>query len=170
MRCWRHFFFPMQGKNSGKFLWPGLPSDLINPSWDSEASTAYSIPSGQDKSRHSVTLPLLNGWSTLYSPRSQVVQNWDLLLSTPFCFSHRISPPKTRHSRGLCSVGSCTESWELWCMLALQQKVLLPRASSSHLTSEVIPSDAAEYSYWNVMGHKQEMRIIQSHPSASTQA
>lgn len=75
------------------------------------------------------------------------------------------SPQKAGHSRVLCS-----ESWQLRCVLALQHRGIAPGASSSLLTLEGAPSHAAEYSYWNVMGNKQERRIIQSHPAAPTQA
>lgn len=136
MKCCILFFFPMQGKNSGKFLWPGLPSDFINLSWDSEDSIAYSKPTGQDKSRHSVMLPLLNGWSTLYSPCSEVVQNWDLLLSRPFWFTCRTCPSKTKAQQrfmqcgilhwvlaAVLHVGSCSQGQQLTPNLFNRQNI-----------------------------------------------
>lgn len=126
MRCCIHFFFHLShaGNKQWKILMAGLPSDLINLSWGSGDSIAYSIPTGQDKSRHSVMFSLLNGWSTLYSPCSELVRNWELLLSTSFWFTSRTCPPKTRPSRVLCVIlhwvvaavvhfGSCSQGQQL---------------------------------------------------------
>lgn len=153
------FFFPMQGKNSGKFLWPGLPSDLINPRWDSKNSVAYSIPVVRIN-------PDTLSCCPCYMGRAHFTVLVLRLFRIETCSFQHLSgshpeptPPKSR----------AQQSFVLWFLLAPQHRGLAPRASSSHLTLEGAPSHAAEYSYGNVMGNKQEMRIIQSHPAASTQ-
>lgn len=99
------FFLSYAGKKQWKILWPGLPSGLTNPRWDSEDSRVYAIPSGQEKSRPSVMVPLVEGWRTLDSPCSEVVQNGDLLLSTPFCFISRTCLPRTKAQQGFMQHG-----------------------------------------------------------------
>lgn len=163
MRCCIHFFLSYAGKkNSGKFLWPALPSDLKNPSWDSETSIACSIPTGQDKSRHSVMSPLLNEWSTPYSPLFWGCSELrSAPFKTPFWFTSRTCLPPNKAQQRFMQCGVLH-----WVVAA----VVHADSCSWQLTLEGIPSYAAEYSYCNVMGNKREIRIIQAHPAASTQA
>lgn len=106
------FFFPMQGKNSGKFLWPGLSSDLINPSWDPEDSVACSIPSGQDQSRH---CHFSCGTRVEYTSQSLFWGCSELRPApfTPFWFTPRTHPLKKQGTAEFCAVspGSWGACW-----------------------------------------------------------